>query len=110
GMADARRYLRVYEGGHDAIGTYSPGPYPGRVVLFRATEEPASAAADETLGWRELVEGELEVCRVPGHHWAMVYPPHLEVLAERLRRLLDEVRTDGGAQPGPGRTGLGKED
>ncbi|MCP4656445.1 MAG: amino acid adenylation domain-containing protein, partial [bacterium] len=46
GMADARRYLRVYEGGHDAIGTYSPGPYPGRVVLFRATEEPASAAAD----------------------------------------------------------------
>ncbi len=38
---------------------YTPGPYGGPVVLFRATEEPPEAAEDETLGWRHAVQGEL---------------------------------------------------
>ncbi|MCP4659723.1 MAG: hypothetical protein GY856_30335 [bacterium] len=64
-VADARRYLNVYRAARAATWAYQPAPYAGRVVLFRATQEPEQEAADETLGWGRPVEGEIEIRRVP---------------------------------------------
>ncbi|MCP4655051.1 MAG: alpha/beta fold hydrolase [bacterium] len=87
-VADARRQLDVYQACRQAAWACRPEPYAGRVVLFQATEEPISVAAD----WRQVVGGEIEVHRVPGAHETMVYPPHVRVLAEQLQLLLDGVQ------------------
>ncbi len=87
-VADAGRQLEVYQACRQAAWAYRPAPYAGRVVLFQATEEPLSVAAD----WRQVVVGEIEVHRVPGAHQTIVYPPHVWVLAEQLHLLLDGVQ------------------
>ncbi|MCP4661435.1 MAG: amino acid adenylation domain-containing protein, partial [bacterium] len=88
-LADVRRYLRVHRTNSEARWAYTPGPYAGKVVLLRATEESPESAADETLGWRHAVQGELTIHQVPGSHETLIFSPHVHSLAEHLRRLLD---------------------
>jgi len=89
GLTDARRYLEVFDAGHEAYAAYEPPAYSGAVTFLRASEpEPA----DETLGWRRHVTGELRVHAVPGPHRAMVSRPHVEVVAARVAELLRAPR------------------
>jgi len=90
GRRHAQRYLDLLDAGSAAVRRYSPQPYPGRVVLFTAAGE-ARRSADETLGWGELVPA-LKLCRTPGRHLTMLRSPHVELLAARLRDLLDTSR------------------
>jgi len=75
-----------------ALRDYVPEPYVGRVVLFRAADQPRGAAPDPTLGWGALAQGELEVIEVPGHHGAITVDPYARFLAAALRPHLDLVK------------------
>ncbi|WP_329215873.1 acyltransferase domain-containing protein [Streptomyces sp. NBC_01485] len=75
---------------------HRPGPYDGRVVLYRAAEpaphtvhDPAYQRDDETLGWDEVCP-RLTVVPVAGHHLSLLDPPHVDELAARLRHALAE--------------------
>ncbi|MGD2114902.1 MAG: hypothetical protein PVG07_07615, partial [Acidobacteriota bacterium] len=63
----------------------------GRVVVFRT-------GGEDDGGWGELVERSLTVEPVPGDHYSVMAPPHVEVLAERLRR---HVHSAAGASTSP---------
>ena len=39
-----------------------------------------------TLGWGHLITGELVVYDVPGEHLTLLHPPHVQVLANYLKR------------------------
>ena len=72
---------------------YQPCAYPGRVVLYRATDQglttsldPRYARMDDALGW-DLLCPDLEVVRVPGDHTSIIDPPHVEVIAMHLATL-----------------------
>ncbi|WP_370269715.1 hypothetical protein [Streptomyces sp. V4I8] len=74
---------------------HRPGPYGGRVVLYRASEpaphtvrDPAYERDDEALGWDEVCP-DLEVVRVAGHHLALLDPPYVDEIAAHLGRALD---------------------
>ena len=67
--------------------------YPGPVTLFKAAQELAEPSTDPTLGWSEWAAGGVEVHVVPGNHANMVYKPHVEVLAEKLRACLNQVQS-----------------
>ncbi|KOG19406.1 type I polyketide synthase [Streptomyces viridochromogenes] len=74
---------------------HRPGPYDGRVVLYRATDpaphtvrDPAYERDDEALGWDEVCP-DLEVVRVAGHHLALLDPPYVDEIAAHLGRALD---------------------
>ena len=69
---------------------YTPGPYPGRVTLFRAAKQPAQYSLDPTLGWSGVTAG-VDVHEVPGHHGALVEEPQLSILVELLRARLDAI-------------------
>ncbi len=76
---------------------YQPGPYGGRVVLYRATDQAPHAVQDvrylrddAALGWDELC-ADLEVVRVSGHHLSLLDPPHVDELAAHLSRVLAPV-------------------
>jgi amino acid adenylation domain-containing protein len=79
----ARHLFRLFSTNEAAMRTYAGGPHEGRVALFR----PEGAAHDAAAGWPALAPN-LEIVPVPGDHYSLLRPPHVEVLAERLRSRL----------------------
>jgi thioesterase domain-containing protein len=75
-----------------AADAYEAAPYPGRLIVFRATGElfDAPEAADTGLGWSPVAAGRLDVVPVPGQHMTMLAEPAVATLAAELRRSLDE--------------------
>jgi amino acid adenylation domain-containing protein/FkbM family methyltransferase len=89
--AESRRRVRVISSNVDALYGYQPRPHPGAMIYFRAqTRRPGDPSRPE-LPWIELMEGGAEVHVVPGDHNTMHEPPHVQTLAERLRRSLERV-------------------
>jgi amino acid adenylation domain-containing protein len=58
------------------------------IHLFVATDDERSAEATQALidGWRHY--GEVTVHETPGTHTTMMYPPHVQVLAEKVNAVL----------------------
>ncbi len=67
--------------------------YPGRVDLYLA-EMSRREASDPSLGWPALVSGALVLHSVNGSHGLMMKTPHVQTLADLIRRRLDEVADD----------------
>jgi hypothetical protein len=44
-----------------ALLSYAPRPYPGRVTLLRARESLLKNPLDDPLGWKPLAQGGLDV-------------------------------------------------
>ncbi len=73
---------------------HTPGPYPGRTLLYRATRPAPHTVrdaryerTDATLGWDAHCP-DLTVTDLPGHHLALLDPPAVDTLAEELTRTL----------------------
>jgi len=89
-VSQAQRFVELCKADFRATRNYVLHRYPGRITLFRANEEPAGASPDPTFGWNEWAAGGVDVHAVPGNHANMVYRPHVEVLAEKLRACLSQ--------------------
>jgi thioesterase domain-containing protein len=85
-LDDARDMFRTFQRNHEAVERYEAGPYRGRVELFRA--QSSSPAIDPAAGWRELAAEGVGVHLLPGDHYSLLKPPHVELLAERLCALI----------------------
>jgi amino acid adenylation domain-containing protein len=68
------------------IQNYAPARYPGKVWLFRALDVPRIPQTDETLGWKDIVDGGVEVVFVDGDHESMFQQPHVDFFSQRLRQ------------------------
>jgi amino acid adenylation domain-containing protein len=77
---------RSFESVVRSVQAHRPEPYPGPVLLLRASDAPPSPHGDD-LGWGALVD-DLTVESSPGLHQTMVYEPHVVGLARHLRRRL----------------------
>ncbi len=71
---------------------YEARPYDGPVVLFRAGKQISGLMADFSLGWKEIVTGELTIHEIPGHQETMLTEPNVSVLAKELRAQLQAAR------------------
>ncbi|MBW4579359.1 MAG: amino acid adenylation domain-containing protein [Tildeniella nuda ZEHNDER 1965/U140] len=71
-----------------AIQSYVPKPYAGRMVLFRATERDVFEKDDRDMGWTSLAAGGLQLFDVPGDHLGILKAPNVQVLANQLRSFL----------------------
>ncbi len=89
-MGLPRKLRQVEEAIGKAKNRYIPQPYPGKLILFRATRQPAGYGEDRNLGWTRVAQGGVEVHHVPGYHGAIVHEPRVPILAEQLTRCLDE--------------------
>ena len=118
------RYFRVFKLNAHALATYEPGPYRGKIHLFRASEphkslmrNPEASWFDHLvlivsfwwrwldvklwsrfvnrgLGWQKIEGCEVSGERVPGDHYSLLLEPNVETLATRLRAALDAVWGD----------------
>jgi len=73
-----------------ASRTYTPRPYTGELLLFRAEGRTAEYGIDITLGWREVAGNNIRVICCPGSHTSMMDKPHVEELAKQLSKFLLE--------------------
>jgi thioesterase domain-containing protein len=92
-VSQARRFVELCKADFRATRNYVLHRYPGRIILFRADEEPGGASPDPAFGWGEWAAGGVEVHAVPGNHANMVYRPHVEVLAAKLKTCLSQVQS-----------------
>lgn len=85
------RYREVERVHHQALRNYHPQPYPGRIVLFRATGGRDRARLSTTLGWDGYVQGGIEAIDLPGGHADFIEQPEL---LEHLRTVLRRAQAD----------------
>ncbi|MCP4642149.1 MAG: amino acid adenylation domain-containing protein [bacterium] len=87
----------VQEHMEKAAEVYSPGVYPGRVILFRAVQPDwvRFTVMDDLMGWRPHAQGGVEVHSITGLHLDIFKEPHVDALTSALARCLDEA--DSGA-------------
>jgi thioesterase domain-containing protein len=78
-----------------AADKYTLEPSAVRVVLLRADDPHLLFdALGDTYGWDEIVEGGVEVIRVPGNHDTLLLGPNASTLVRTLRDTLEVVSTD----------------
>lgn len=91
-VSQAQPFIDLCKADFRATQKYVLRPYPGRITLFKASQELAGTSSDPTFGWSEWAGGGVDIHVVPGNHATMVYKPYVAVLAEQLRACLDQVR------------------
>jgi len=102
--ADRSRLSRMYI--FEVLGTehkkamekYAPRPYGGDVALFRASKQLLGLVADEYLGWRRILQGNLELCEIPGHQQNLLLEPNVVRLAKELGSRLKAAQRRSGAK------------
>ena len=71
-----------------AMQRYRIQPYPGRILLFRATDldlRPGTVIRPDH-GWHRVHPKELEAHDVPTGHIEMLKAPHVQLLADQMRK------------------------
>lgn len=79
GIEEIRRLADTCKAHMRAVAKYQPRTYVGSVMLFRAE----SARGELDPRWPEICP-RMRVAVVPGDHYSMLQPPHVDVLAARL--------------------------
>ncbi|MEP6901718.1 MAG: amino acid adenylation domain-containing protein [Actinomycetota bacterium] len=89
-----KNYIQIEDQIWKAGLKYQPQIYPGKMTLFRASNQPLGIQPDPTLGWENFVAGGIEIHDVPGHHGSIVAEPYVGVLAEKLNNCLALAQTE----------------
>lgn len=82
------RYIPMVEAANQAVKSYVPQAYSGRVTLFMTGDRITD---DLQRGWSALVTGGFEIQQIPGNHHSALKEPHVRVLAEKLNACLDRA-------------------
>ena len=98
--SQARRFVELLRSDLRATQNYGPHLYPGRITLFKASETLGGTSPDPTLGWSEWASGGVEVHVIPGNHANLIYEPHVEVLAEKLKACLNQAQSAEAVESG----------
>ena len=92
-LSDHRRnFLDTH---YQALIDYTPPAMDIPLSLFISRTRPLLYRGGRDLGWSQVAKGGVDVTVLPGAHDSMLKEPHVQVLAKRIRRLLDEPAGHG---------------
>jgi hypothetical protein len=77
----------------EAVKNYIPEKYDGRIDLFRVNSsiyQSEEGYDNDELGWEEFAAGGLTIHPVPGNHGTLLDIQHVEILASKLKVLLQQ--------------------
>jgi amino acid adenylation domain-containing protein len=80
--------LNVLDRNIKARNKYQPQVYAGMAHLFWTEYHNSYIDRYPTLGWGDLIAGDLQLHHVPGDHSTLMKEPHVLVLAEKLKSAL----------------------
>lgn len=84
-----RRIMATLQASRAADAAYSPSPYTGQITLFRTERQFIVNRSMTTLGWQRLTTQPIETHYLPGHHFNILRPPQVQILATQLQTCLD---------------------
>ncbi|WP_404784945.1 amino acid adenylation domain-containing protein [Altericista sp. CCNU0014] len=89
-------YLSIGEIIDRAERIYTPKPYRGQAVMFRALDAQAdeSMSLDPNLGWKPYLNDSMAVYDVPGDHLGILLEPNVGIIGQHLKHLLDKAHQD----------------
>jgi thioesterase domain-containing protein/acyl carrier protein len=88
--------LKVHDVIRNAQARYRPKAYPGKITVFRGSEQPLGTYPEPTMGWGVMAE-EVEVQEAPGFHAAIISEPRVRVTADLLKKCL-AAATEGDSE------------
>jgi len=80
--------FRVREMCHRAGQRYMPRAFRGKITCFHGMGEPEAKPGNF---WERIARGGVDIHLVPGEDLAVLRPPHVQILAERLRQSIDSA-------------------
>ncbi|MGH8069434.1 MAG: thioesterase domain-containing protein [Candidatus Entotheonellia bacterium] len=83
----------VQETRRSRLNPYIPSIYPGKIILFRPSQQPEGYYHPPDMGWSGLAAGGLEIYEVPGPFGAIILEPNVQIMADRLRVCLQTAQT-----------------
>jgi thioesterase domain-containing protein/acyl carrier protein len=95
-LSRVRSLFDIFEHNRQVLATYVGKQYPGRITLFRASENLDMPASDPFLGWGVLAEGGVELHEAEGNHFTMLSALHISKLA---RTLIESVNAGSSGKP-----------
>ncbi|MBB5351502.1 amino acid adenylation domain-containing protein/FkbH-like protein [Haloferula luteola] len=90
GAHSEERAVLLREAHEAAMDAYRPGPFHGRLHVFRAAEVNDKFEVPNDYGWGPLVD-QLEMIDVPGEHLTLFEEGNVAPLADRFNRCLHEA-------------------
>jgi len=87
-MSNIRQVLYIIKANNRAMNNYIPKTYPGKILFFRAHERVTFLPTNPELSWKNLATDGIDIHEVPGNHTSMIFPPHVEVIANLLKKYL----------------------
>jgi aspartate racemase len=95
------RHHAVREADLEAGRIYAHHPYPGRITLFRASNQPAGCRPDPMMGWGDLAVGGMEIHEIPGaHSQHLIREPKIQIVIDKLRACLNEAQETAARKQG----------
>jgi thioesterase domain-containing protein len=88
GIDQAVRLWRLIRAHADAVQSYEPGSYPGRLILFAATDSERDGVGPD-LGWGRLATGGIELVTLDARHSTVLRGSAVRTIANVLTRCLD---------------------
>jgi len=79
--------LPIIYANSQAAYRYVAKPYPNRITLFKAVEQPPNLKHEPTLGWNALAH-DIQLHSVSGNHLSLLKQPHVIDLAQQLGQYL----------------------
>lgn len=74
--------------------------YMGNAVLYHAASQPEGIKPDRTLGWSNLIQGDLKIVDVAGtHNSIMSHPPHIAELVRKIGDHLGQLHNSPLSEP-----------
>lgn len=92
GLAEAQRLFHVFKTNLRAMSSYSPKPYRGKIVLFKASEFMMKASQDSALGWQHFAPEGIDVYSTKGNRNKMMRDPNVKELAGQLRAFIERIK------------------
>ncbi|MDB9380470.1 hypothetical protein [Nodularia sphaerocarpa] len=90
----ALQYINILDANLQAMNSYQPQVYPGKVTLLRCQVQPLDQALHDDLGWSELVTGDIEIIPISSDHFGILREPYVRVVAENLKSCLEKLQSD----------------
>ena len=88
-LVQARRIANLWKWNAKSLLTYKPEPYKDSFIYFRAAERREGQVKFPEIPWTEVSDDGIEIHVVPGDHYSIFAPPHVDVLAQKLNVLLN---------------------
>jgi amino acid adenylation domain-containing protein len=67
-----------------AVRSYRAHAYNGSITVMRTRQGRVLALGRRSLGWASVTKGPIKIIHAPGTHLAMLDPPHIPIVTEKL--------------------------